>query len=52
MDSYTPSLADLEARLAKWEWNKVRMLRNWIVNHQRGRKRSRKGASYGSVAQA
>jgi hypothetical protein len=35
MDSYTPSLADLEARLAKWEWDKVRMLRNWIVKHQR-----------------
>ena len=29
------SLLDLEDRLSKWEWDRVRMLRDWIVKHQR-----------------
>jgi len=28
------SLLDLQDRLSKWEWDRVRMLQNWIVNHR------------------
>ena len=28
-------LLDLDDRLSKWEWNKVRMVRNWVVKHRR-----------------